>query len=154
MEFHERLVIGLQNTINSVSSSCYSHYLISEDTLKAVLELNLTNADKATKVLLNVKQTIEQKKDMFGKFISILDNFESCQHLAEEITGKVETLLKGITYKCTLEFLEQSMLSKHACGANVNQVIMAGFPMAVPHSALIMAYYFKLTAYYRHLSEA
>ena len=99
LEYHERLVIGLQSTISSVSASCYSHYLISEDTHRAVLELNLTNADKAIKLLLNVKQTIEQRKDMFQEFIAVLDDFESCRHLVEGITNKMETLLEG---KCIL----------------------------------------------------
>lgn len=94
LEYHDKLVIGLQSTINSVSASCYSRYLISEDTHKAVLELNLTNADKAMKVLLNIKQTIQQKKDMFKEFIDLLYDLECCRHLAEEITRKKEASMK------------------------------------------------------------
>lgn len=95
LEYHDKLVTGLQNTITSLSAACYSQYLISEDTYRAVLELNLTNADKAMKVLLNVKETIEQKVDMFAEFVHVLDNFDCCTHLAEEIASKRDALVKG-----------------------------------------------------------
>ena len=95
LEYHDKLVTGIQSAVTSVSATCYSHYLISEDTHRAVQELNLTNADKAIRVLLNVQQTIQQKAYLFKEFINLLDSLESCRHLGEEIVCKMETLAKG-----------------------------------------------------------
>ena len=84
-EHHGRLVSELQNAISSVSGACFSQCLISEDTYKAVLELNLTNADKARKVLLNVQQTVAVDKNMFEKFIAVIDCTECSKQLAKEM---------------------------------------------------------------------
>ena len=94
VECHLMLVAGLEAVIVSMSVNCYSKSLISEDTHKDVLELNLSNCAKATRVLLNVQQTVKQKQEMFEEFVNMLDELTCCNHLIEELRRKKEFLLK------------------------------------------------------------
>ena len=48
MECHDLLVTGLEATVDSFSTKCYSGHLISEETLKDVTELNITNHIKGS----------------------------------------------------------------------------------------------------------
>ena len=88
MECHDLLVTGLEATVDSFSTKCYSGHLISEDALKDVTELNIPNRKKATRVLCNVKRTIEQKHEMFEKFLSVLKELTCCDHLVEKLERK------------------------------------------------------------------
>ena len=97
VECHDRLVTGLQAAIGTVSSSCFARSLISEDTYKFVLELNITNAEKTRRVLLNVKQTIQQQEEKFQEFVDILHEVSGCGHLAKELMMKKGgSVLQGV----------------------------------------------------------
>ena len=97
VECHSMLVAGLEADIVSMSVKCYSKSLISEDTHKDILELNLSNREKATRVLL---QTIKQKQEMFEEFVNMLDELTCCNHLIKELRRKKELLLK-VSYLCS-----------------------------------------------------
>ena len=94
VESHSMLVAGLEGVVGSMSVKCYSKSLISEDTHKDILELNLPNREKVTRVLLNVQQTIKQKQEMFEEFVNMLDELTCCNHLIEELRRKKELFLK------------------------------------------------------------
>ena len=91
MECHGKLVAGLDAVIGSLSVNCYSKSLISEDTHKDILQLNLSSRDKVTRFLLNVKQTIEQKREMFEEFVIVL---ACCDHLVQELKRKKALLFE------------------------------------------------------------
>ena len=95
VECHYNLVSGLQSTISSLGVKCYSKYLISEDTFHSINELNLTNAEKAVKVLLNVEQIVQQKKEKFEEFVKVLSELKCCDDLVEELSKKFEQLSTG-----------------------------------------------------------
>ena len=73
-----RLVIALQPTISSVADECWSEDLISKETYDAVMDLNLTNADKARRLLNNVWQTISCDPQAFEKFRGIVNKLGGC----------------------------------------------------------------------------
>ena len=86
------LVTGLEASYLSLSHQCYGKGLISEGTYKSILELNLTNSEKTARLLLNVKQTIEQKQEMFEEFVNVLDELGACEHLVEALKKTKERL--------------------------------------------------------------
>ena len=88
------LVAGLDAAVASLSVNCYSKSLISEDTHKDILQLNLSSRDKVTRVLLNVKQTIEQKREMFEEFVIMLDELTCCDHSVQELKRKKALLFE------------------------------------------------------------
>lgn len=71
-----KLVIALQPCIGSVADHCLSKELMSEETYDAIMECNLTNADKSRRLLKNVRQTISLKPDALDKFGVILNELE------------------------------------------------------------------------------
>ena len=73
-----RLVMALQPHIGSATDECWSKDLISEETYDAVMDLNLTNADKARRLLKNVWQTISCDPQAFEKFRGIVDKLDGC----------------------------------------------------------------------------
>ena len=81
-----RLVKALQPSISSVADECWSEDLISEETYDAVMDLNLTNADKARRLLKNVLQTISCDPQAFEKFRDIVDKFGGCGGTMDAIT--------------------------------------------------------------------
>ena len=98
VECHDTLVTGLEASFLSLSHKCFGKGLISEGTYKSILELNLTNSEKTARLLLNVKQTIEQKQEMLEKFVNVLDELgASCEHLVEALKKTKERL-----HLCTL----------------------------------------------------
>ena len=89
------LVTGLEVNVDSLSHKCYGKRLISEDTYKCIQQLNLTDCQKTARLMLNVKQTIEQKHEMFEEFVNVLDELgPSCNHFVQELKRRKE-LLKG-----------------------------------------------------------
>ena len=81
---HDTLVTGLEASFLSLSHKCFGKGLISEDTYKRILELNSINSEKTAQLLLNVKQTIQQRQEMFEEFVNVLDELgASCDHLVE-----------------------------------------------------------------------
>ena len=97
MECHDTLVTALEANFLSLSHKCFGKRLISDDSYKRILELNLTNSEKTARLLLNVKQTIEQKQEMFEKFVNVLDEFDtSCNHLVETLKKTKEHLQAGL----------------------------------------------------------
>ena len=94
VECHGMLVAGLDAVVTTLNVTCYSKSLISEDTHKDILQLNLSSRDKVTRFLLNVKQTIERKREMFEEFIIALDELTCCDHLVQELMRKKALLLE------------------------------------------------------------
>ena len=94
LECHDTLVTGLEVNVDSLSHKCYGKRLISEDTYKCIQQLNLTDSQKTARLMLNVKQTIEQKQEMFEEFIIVLDELTCCDHLVQELKRKKALLLK------------------------------------------------------------
>ena len=94
VECHGMLVTGLIAAVASLSVNCYSKSLISEDTHEDILQLNLSSRDKVARVLLNVEQTIEQKREMFEEFVIVLDELTCCDHLVQELKRKKALLLE------------------------------------------------------------
>ena len=72
------LVKALKPSIKSVADECWGEDLISEETYDAVMDLNLIDADKARKLLKNVRQTISCDPQAFEKFHVIIDKFGGC----------------------------------------------------------------------------
>ena len=91
---HAKLVAGLESSVSSLSDKCYSKFLISEDTRKAILELNLTNSDKTAKLLLNVKETIKQRPEKYEEFVGVLAETTCFEHLVEELRKERSHLCK------------------------------------------------------------
>ena len=86
------LVTGLEENVDSLSHKCYGKRLISEDTYKCIQQLNLTDSQKTARLMLNVKQTIEQKQEMFEEFVNVLDELTCCDHLIEALKKMKEHL--------------------------------------------------------------
>lgn len=87
------LVTGLETSFLSLGDKCFSKGLISEGTYKRILELNSTHHEKTAQILLNVKQTIEQKPEMFETFVNVLDELGDCyNHLVEALKRAKERL--------------------------------------------------------------
>ena len=79
----------LQNCIGSVADGCISDRLISDDTYAAMLELNMTNADKTRKLLMNVKQTISMNSEAFMKFLEVLEKVGECSQLVDDLKKQI-----------------------------------------------------------------
>ena len=69
----DNLISGLQDSIGSVADKCFSRNLISDETYRAITELNITNSDKTRKVLMNVKETISRNSGAYAEFLKVLD---------------------------------------------------------------------------------
>ena len=80
------LVKALKPSIKSVADECWSEDLISEETCDAMLDLNLIDADKARKLLKNVRQTISCDPQAFEKFRVIVDKFGGCGGIMDPIS--------------------------------------------------------------------
>ena len=87
LECHDTLVTGLEVNVDSLSHKCYGKRLISDDTYKC-------DSKKTAQLMLNVKQTIEQKQEMFEEFIIVLDELTCCDHLVQELKRKKALLLE------------------------------------------------------------
>ena len=81
-----RLVKALQPSISSVADECWSEDLISEETYDAVMDLNLTNADKARRLLKNVMQTISCDPQGLERFRGIVVKFGGCGGIMDVIS--------------------------------------------------------------------
>ena len=78
---------GLQSVISPVASACYSKHLITENTYRHVLE---ANTGKAERVLLNVKQSIEEEEGKFQDFVEVLRGVSGCYHLGDYLVNELE----------------------------------------------------------------
>ena len=56
-----------------MADKCFSRNLISDETYRAITELNITNSDKTRKVLMNVKETISRNSGAYAEFLKVLD---------------------------------------------------------------------------------
>ena len=52
---------------------------------ESLLQLNASDAEKARRMLLNVKQVIALHEEKFQEFVEVLREVEGCGHLAEEL---------------------------------------------------------------------
>ena len=102
---HAKLVAGLELSVGSLSAKCYSKSLISEDTRKAILELSSTNSDKTAKVLLNVKEIVKQRPELYEKFVEVLVELTCCDHLVEELRRE-----RALLYKVFQLLSEEAMI--------------------------------------------
>ena len=80
-----KLVIGIKASISTVCDECLSRSLISEELYESLLQLNASDADKARRVLLNVKQVVALHEEKFQEFVEVLREVGGCGHLAEEL---------------------------------------------------------------------
>ena len=78
----------LQFSIDSLAGHCWSKELISEQTYSEVVDLNITNADKTRKVLMNVKSNISLQPDALDKFCDILDHIGGHDELVERLKNR------------------------------------------------------------------
>ena len=69
-----RLVEALQPSVSSVADECWSEDLISKETHDA-MDLNLTDAKKARRLLKNVSQTILRDPQGLKRFCGIVVKF-------------------------------------------------------------------------------
>ncbi len=72
-KFYPVLMKQLQFSISSIADYCYSKNLISDDTYSEIVELNISNADKTRKLLVDVKQNISSKTKAFKDFCEVLE---------------------------------------------------------------------------------
>ena len=90
---HDTLVEGLEANVLSLSHKCRSKGLIYDDTYKRILELNvLTKSEKTAQLLLDVKQIVKMKPEMFEKFLNVLDELTCCDPLIEALKKMKEHL--------------------------------------------------------------
>ena len=87
-----RLVKALQPHIGSVADECWSKDLISVETYDAVMDLNLTNANKARRLLKNVWQTISCDPQAFEKFCGIVDKLDGCGGIMDATSEPCKTI--------------------------------------------------------------
>ena len=85
MKMLPKLVTGIKASISTVCDECLSRSLISEDLYESLLQLNASDADKARRVLLNVKQVIALREEKFQEFVEVLREVGGCVDLAEEL---------------------------------------------------------------------
>ena len=80
-----KLVTGIKASISTMCDECYGRSLISEEMYESLLQLNASDAEKARRMLLNVKQVIALHEEKFQEFVEVLREVEGCGHLAEEL---------------------------------------------------------------------
>ncbi len=62
----------LQFSISSIADHCRSKKLISRQTCREIMDLNISNADKTRKLLVDVEQNISSKIEAFEDFCEVL----------------------------------------------------------------------------------
>ena len=86
----DNLISGLKDCIGSLADKCISRNLISDETYRAILELNITKSDKTRKLLMNVKETISRNSGAFAEFLEILDEISGCEQLVNDLKERLE----------------------------------------------------------------
>ena len=85
----DNLISGLQDCIGSLADKCISRNLISDETYRAIIELDITKSDKTRKLLMNVKETTRNSRD-FAKFLEVLDEISGCKQLVHDLKERLE----------------------------------------------------------------
>ena len=81
-----RLVMALQPSISSVADECWSEDLISKEKHNEVMYLNLTNEDKARRLLDNVWLAISRDSQAFEKFRGIVNKLGGCDGIMDAVS--------------------------------------------------------------------
>ena len=68
----------------------FSRNLISDETYRAIFELNMTKSDKTRKLLMNVKETISENSGAFTEFLEVLDDESGCERLVHDLKERIE----------------------------------------------------------------
>ena len=89
MRFYPDLVSALMPCVNSVSDYCISVGLISEDTYDNIIQLDLTNKDKARILLSNIRTTLSSNAKAYDDFIIVIEKVDACKYLVERMQSEV-----------------------------------------------------------------
>ena len=80
-----RLVIGIQQSVESVATQCFVHGLIPTDVHELVISSSRTDRKLSTRKLLNaVTDCITEDHEAFDKFVAILDGqpLDNCKSMS------------------------------------------------------------------------
>ncbi len=67
------LVERLQFSVNLITDHCLSKMLISRQTYREIMDLNISKDDKTRKLLMDVEQNISSKAGAFADFCQVLE---------------------------------------------------------------------------------
>ena len=86
---HDYLADGLEANLSSLTTNCYSRFLITEETYKKTMQLNATDREKVKMVLLDVQQKVKQDPKKFYEFVAVLMELSCCAHLVASLTSGI-----------------------------------------------------------------
>ncbi len=75
-KFYPILVERLQFSVNSIADHCLSKTLISRQTYREIMDLNISKEDKTRKLLMDVEQNISSRTEAFEDFCEVLKSCE------------------------------------------------------------------------------
>lgn len=86
------IVNEIQHSVNTLSDKCLEKALVTEETSRKILEQDSTSADKARRLLNNVKTAIKSKPELFEEFVTILKEDQSHECLGETLRIELQDL--------------------------------------------------------------
>ncbi len=86
-KFYPILVERLQFSVNLIADHCLSKTLISRQTYREIMDLNISKEDKTRKLLMDVEQNISSKAGAFADFCQVLEICEF-RDLVVSLTSK------------------------------------------------------------------
>lgn len=110
------LVSSVYPSVKTLADVCRGKELISHDTYCEIMDLNVTNIDKARRLLMNISTTIEKNPSAFDMFTVALSE-ASCQADSERLSSTLLELEK----KCRMAEIETIKAKEAAKKVMVNQ---------------------------------
>ena len=99
---HDYLADGLEANLSTLTTNCYSRFLITEETYKKTMQLNATDREKVKMVLLDVQQKVKQDERKFYEFVAVLRELSCCEHLVASLQVYTDTSLEQIAVPIVL----------------------------------------------------